>query len=172
LTRVVAVLGYSRTGDRGLHPICAHRVAHAERIAGGARAVVLSGWARRHAPAGEADLMRAAWRRDDVPVVLDRSAQTTAGNAAAVARLARSLGAAELVVVTSRWHARRARALVRAALRGSGIRVSVSSPGDPPAPLLALRELACATAVPVQSRRLRRNVTPVPTGTPRGDSAL
>ena len=81
---------------------------------------MLSGWARRHAPAGEADLMRAAWRRDDVPVVLDRSAQTTAGNAAAVARLARSLGAGELVVVTSRWHARRARALVRAALRGSG----------------------------------------------------
>ena len=58
--RVVAVLGYSRNGDRLLHPICAHRVAHAERIATGARAVVLSGWARRHAPAGEAELMRAA----------------------------------------------------------------------------------------------------------------
>jgi uncharacterized SAM-binding protein YcdF (DUF218 family) len=154
--RVVAVLGYSRNGESSLHPICAERVAHAERIADGAGAVVLSGWARRHAPAGEAELMRAAWRRDDVPVVLDRSAQTTAGNAAAVARLARSLGAAELVVVTSRWHARRARALVRAALRGSGIRVSVSSPGDSAAPLLALRDLACSTAVPVQARRLRR----------------
>jgi len=154
--RVVAVLGYSRSGDRTLHPICAHRVAHAERIATGARAVVLSGWARRHAPAGEADLMRNAWRRDDVPVVLDRSAQTTAENAEAIARVARRLGAAELVVVTSRWHARRARALVRAALRGSGIRVSVSSPGGPPAPLLALRDLAYITAVPIQARRLRR----------------
>ena len=30
--------------------------------------------------------MHEAWRRDDVPVVLDRSAQTTVGNAAAVAR--------------------------------------------------------------------------------------
>jgi len=154
--RVVAVLGYSRAGDRSLHPICAGRVRHAERISEGARAVVLSGWARRHAPAGEAELMRAAWQRTDVPVVLDRSAQTTAGNAAAVARLARALGAAELVVVTSRWHARRASALVRAALRGSGIRVSVSSPGDPPAPFLALRDLVCTTAVPLQARRLRR----------------
>jgi len=154
--RVVAVLGYSRNGDRVLHPICANRVAHAERIATGARVVVLSGWARRHAPAGEAELMRAAWCRDDVPVVLDHSAQTTAGNAVAVARLAQDLGADELVVVTSPWHARRARALVRAALRGSGIDVSVSSPRGRRAPLLALRELACSFAVPLQARRLRR----------------
>jgi uncharacterized SAM-binding protein YcdF (DUF218 family) len=154
--RVVAVLGYSRGGDRALHPICAGRVAHAERVASGARAVVLSGWARRHAPAGEAELMREAWSREDVPVVLDRSAQSTVGNAVAVARVARDLGAGELVVVTSRWHARRARALVRAALAGSGIQVSVSSPHDGSHPLLALRELACATAVPVQARRIRR----------------
>jgi hypothetical protein len=154
--RVVAVLGYSRNGDRALHPICAHRVAHAERIATGAGAVVLSGWARSQAPAGEAELMRDAWRRDDVPLVLDCSAQTTAGNAAAVAQLARRLGATELVLVTSSWHARRARALVRAALRGSGIHVSVSSPGGPPAPLLALRDLACIAAVPIQARRLHR----------------
>ena len=154
--RVVAVLGYSRNGDRLLHPICARRVAHAERIATGATTVVLSGWARRHAPAGEAELMREAWHRDDIPVVLDRSAQTTAGNAAAVARLARSLGAGELVVVTSPWHARRARALVQAALRGSGIRVSVSSPRGRRAPLLAVRELVCSLAVPLQARRLRR----------------
>lgn len=100
--------------------------------------------------------MHEAWRREDVPVVLDRSSQTTAGNAAAVARLARGLGAGELVIVTSRWHARRARALVRAALRGSGIRVSVSSPGGPPAPMLAIRELVCSAAVPLQVRRLRR----------------
>ena len=154
--RVVAVLGYSRNGDRRLHPICAHRVAHAERIAAGATAVVLSGWARRHAPAGEAELMREVWHRDDVPIVLDRSAQSAAGNAAAVARLARSLGAAELVVVTSPWHARRARALVQAALRGSGIRVSVSSPRGRRAPLLAVREVVCSLAVPLQARRLRR----------------
>ena len=154
--RVVAVLGYSRNGDQVLHPICASRVAHAERIATGARAVVLSGWARHHAPAGEAELMRAAWRRDDLPVVLDHSAQTTSGNAVAVARLAQDFGADELVVVTSPWHARRARALVRAALRGSGIRVSVSSPRGRRAPLLALRELACSLAVPLQARRLRR----------------
>jgi len=154
--RVVAVLGYSRNGDRVLHPSCADRVAHAERIASGAAAVVLSGWARRHAPAGEAELMGAAWQRGDVPIVLDRSAQSTAENATAVANLARSLGAAEVVVVTSRWHARRARALVEAALLGSAIRVSVSSPEGRRAPLLFARELACSVAVPLQVRRLRR----------------
>jgi uncharacterized SAM-binding protein YcdF (DUF218 family) len=100
--------------------------------------------------------MRSAWRRDDVPVVLDHSAQTTAGNAVAVARLAQDLGADELVVVTSPWHARRARTLVRAALRDTGVRVSVSSPGGRRAPLLALRELVCSVAVPLQAHRLRR----------------
>ena len=154
--RVVAVLGYSRRGERSLNPICARRVRHAEHVVAGADAVVLSGWARRHAPAAEAELMKSAWRRDDVQVVLDRSAQTTVGNAEAVANVARDLGAEELVVVTSRWHAPRAGALVRAALRGSGIRVTVTSPDGPPERLLALRELVCAAALPFQARRLRR----------------
>jgi uncharacterized SAM-binding protein YcdF (DUF218 family) len=154
--RVVAVFGYSRRGERTLNPICERRVRHAERVAAGAQAVVLSGWARRHAPAGEAELMREAWRREDVSVVLDRSAQTTAENAEAVARIARGLAAEELVVVTSRWHAPRARALVKAAVRGTGIRVTVSSPDGPPERLLALRELACAAMLPYQALRLRR----------------
>ena len=39
--RVIAVLGYS--GGRGahLHPICAERLAHAERLAAGAQAIIL-----------------------------------------------------------------------------------------------------------------------------------
>jgi uncharacterized SAM-binding protein YcdF (DUF218 family) len=154
--RVVAVLGYSHGRSKTLHRVCRRRLEHAEQIAGGARAVVLSGWARRHAPAGEAELMRRAWRRDDIPVFLDTTARSTAGNATAVARIAGELGAEELVVVTSRWHAARAGALVRAALRGSGIAVTVSSPRGKPHPWLALRELACATAVPFQARRLRQ----------------
>jgi len=153
--RVVAVLGYSRNGDTTLHPICARRLVHAERIAEGASAVVLSGWARRRAPAGEAELMREAWRRNDVPVVIDTTSRTTGDNAAAVARIARELGADELDVVTSSWHAPRAGALVRAALHDSGIGVTVSSPSEPLRPRCALRELACLAVLPYQRRRLR-----------------
>ena len=153
--RVVAVLGYSASGDTTLHPICARRLVHAERIADGASAVVLSGWARRHAPAGEAELMREAWHRNDIPVVLDTTSRTTADNAAAVARIARGLGADQLDVVTSSWHAARAGSLVRAALHGSGIRVTVSSPREPRRTRFALRELACRALLPYQRQRLR-----------------
>ncbi len=163
--RIVAVLGYSRDGDTGLHPVCARRLDHAETIVSGARAVVLSGWARRHAPAGEAELMRDAWSRDEVPVILDTMSRTTAGNAEAIAKIARELDAAEVVAVTSRWHAPRARALLRAALAGSGIAVAVSSPPGPHKPLLALREIACATLLPIQVRRLRRGAGRVAYGT-------
>jgi uncharacterized SAM-binding protein YcdF (DUF218 family) len=102
--------------------------------------------------------MRAAWRRSDIPVVLDHTARSTAGNAAAVARLAREHRAREVVVVTSRWHAPRAGALVRAALRGTGISVTVASPGGVHEPWLAVRELVCATALPLQTRRLKQRV--------------
>jgi uncharacterized SAM-binding protein YcdF (DUF218 family) len=152
----VAVLGYSTPRDTGLNPICAARLEHAAALAGGARAVVLSGWARRHAPAGEAELMRAAWPRDDVPVLLDTTARTTSGNAAGIARIARELGAGEVVVVTSSWHAPRAAALVRAALRGSGIAVTVSSARGGREPRLAARELVCALGLPYQVLRLRK----------------
>ena len=162
---IVAVLGYSRRGETALHPVCARRLAHAEQIAQGARAVVLSGWARRHAPAGEAELMRAAWRRDDVPVILDTTARTTADNAAAIAEIARGLDVAEVIAVTSPWHAPRARTLLRAALAGSGIAVSVSSPRGPREPLLAIRELACAPLLPFQAHRLRRGAERVAFGT-------
>ena len=115
--RVIAVLGYSRGAGSTLHPIARRRLEHAERLADGAGAVILSGGARRRAPAGEAELMRNAWRRPDIPLVLDHTARSTVGNASAVARLARELGAGEVVVVTSRWHAPRAGALTRAAPR-------------------------------------------------------
>jgi uncharacterized SAM-binding protein YcdF (DUF218 family) len=152
--RVIAVLGYSRGAGSTLHPVARRRLEHAEGLADGAGAVILSGWARSRAPVGEAELMRHAWRRPDIPVVLDHTARSTSGNAAAVARLARELGADEVVVVTSRWHAPRAGALVRAALRRTGIVVSLSSPRGIHEPLLALRELACLTALPLQTRRL------------------
>src|SRR5690349_7752355 len=102
--RVVAVLGYSERGTRGLHPICAARLAHAETLAAGARAVVLTGWARQRDDQAEAELMRAAWKGPDVPLLVDPTARHTSGNAVGIAAVARELRPEEVVVVTSGWH--------------------------------------------------------------------
>jgi hypothetical protein len=157
--RVVAVFGYSTGRARDLHPICAERLAHAERIADGASAVVLSGWARRRAQASEAELMRAAWRGPAVELVLDPDARWTAGNAVNVLRSARELEADELVVVTSRWHRPRAQMLLRA-VKPDGLRVSVEAAPGRRAPLRTAREAICFLLLPLQlawaSRRARR----------------
>jgi uncharacterized SAM-binding protein YcdF (DUF218 family) len=144
--RLVAVLGYSARPNAGLHAICARRLAHAETLVDGAGAVVLS---------GEAELMREAWRGADIELAFDPRARNTAGNAVGIAAAARKLGATEVVLVTSRWHAPRAALLLRAALRGSGITVTTSSPPDPPGARLLLRELACLAAAPFQALRLK-----------------
>jgi uncharacterized SAM-binding protein YcdF (DUF218 family) len=153
--RLVAVLGYSGRRTVGLHAICAERLSCAEGLAGDADAVLLSGWARRQDAAGEVELMREAWEGPDVTLLSDTKARNTKENALGVASAAQSLGAGEVVVVTSSWHAFRARALVRAALQDSSVRVESSSPpGRPPVTLLA-RELACLVALPVELIRLR-----------------
>ncbi len=154
--RVVAVLGYSSRRGDGLHPICAARLAHGERAAAGASAVVLSGWARRPHRRPEAELMRASWAGPDVPLHCDPDARTTADNAARVASAAIALGARELVVVTSSWHRRRAGILVRAALGTHPVRVTVEAPTTTRPPVLLARELACLALLPFQLRRARR----------------
>ncbi len=150
--RVLAVLGYS--GGRGarLHPICAERLAHAERLAPGARAIILSGWARRGAP--EAELMRAAWTGPAVRLICDPEARSTSDNAVNIAAAVRELGADELVVVTSRWHRARAQVLLRAAMRGSGVRLSVIAAGRSRPPLLLAREVVCLALLPFQLARV------------------
>jgi uncharacterized SAM-binding protein YcdF (DUF218 family) len=142
---VVAVVGYSRRGATELHPLCAGRLQQAERLASGAQAVILSG-------RGESDLMLAAWSGPDVPLYCDE-ARTTAANAAHVAAKARELGATRLVVVTSRWHRLRVWLLMRAALRGSGIELSVQAADGPRPPLLLAREAACLVLLPLQLPR-------------------
>jgi uncharacterized SAM-binding protein YcdF (DUF218 family) len=150
--RVVAVLGYSHRRNGRLHAICAERLAHAQRLAEGAGAVVFSGWS-------EAELMRTAWTGPDVLLVCDPQARSTAHNAANIAAAARELDAQELVVVTSPWHRTRARILVGAALRGSGIRFSIeTADGSRPSWLLA-RELVCLALLPLQLPLARRNGT-------------
>ena len=151
------MLGYSngRAGPlREPHEICAARLRRAERDARPDDVVLLSGRARRND--SEADLMAAAWRGPAAELVLDRSAASTYGNALATAAIAGSLAADEVVVVTSSWHARRAAALVRAAVHGSTARVTFAGAETPRSALASLRELACWALVPSQRALLRR----------------
>jgi uncharacterized SAM-binding protein YcdF (DUF218 family) len=143
--RLVAVLGYSQGPEEQLHAICAARVRHAESIVREGDAVLLS---------GEADQMQGHWRPGDV--LLDPHARNTRENALGVARAAREVGADEVVVVTSRWHAPRAAALVRTALRHE-LPVSSSSPRDLPPARLALRELILLGLLPLQMLAVRRS---------------
>ena len=153
--RLVAVLGYSARRSDELHAVCAERLRHAEGIAGGADTVLLSGWARRRNGAGEAELMRSGWKGAEARLISDGTARNTRENAARVAETARRLAASEIIVVTSRWHAFRARALVRAVLRERSVSVKTSSPGGRAPVELVARELICLAALPFQLVRLR-----------------
>jgi hypothetical protein len=153
--RLVAVLGYSGRRSGGLHAVCAERLRHAEGLVADGDAVLLSGWARRRNGVGEAELMHGAWNGAKASLVIDANARNTRENAAGVAETARRLAANEVVVVTSRWHAFRARTLVRAALRRPGISVLTSSPAGRPPVALVARELACLAALPYHLIRLR-----------------
>lgn len=94
--------------------------------------------------------MRAAWAGPEVPLLTDTTARSTIENAVAVARASRELDADEVVVVTSNWHALRAGALVRTALRGTGIKVRIAPTTGPLRPSVLARELLCLVALPVQ----------------------
>ena len=144
--RLIAVLGYSTRRVDTLHPICAERLARAEAEIEPDDSVLFSGWARRRTPRSEAELMAGAWRASAREVILDRDARSTLGNALGVARVARRLGADEVVLVTSNWHARRASALVRTALLGSSTKAATKGPATR---ALRFRELACWAIVPV-----------------------
>lgn len=154
--RVVAVLGYSVRGARGLHPVCRARVEEASRAARDDDLVVLSGWARAAGARSEAALMREAWTGPAARLVLDDGAHHTAQNAAHVARIAREAGAGEVLVVTSRWHARRAAVAFRALLRGTGVRVSVAGAPGPGGVRARAREAAVWPVFGLQLARVRR----------------
>lgn len=151
--RVIAVLGYG--GGGSLHPVCAARLERAEQIAGGDDVVVLSGWARRGGDSESAAMLR-AWRGRPARVVADPFARSTLDNVLRAAALAHELGVGELVLVTSGWHARRARALARRAVRGTGLAVTVAATRERGAVRDRARELVCWAALPAQVAARRR----------------
>ena len=149
MTRLIAVLGYSDSTTADLHPVCAARLARAVAEARADDVVLFSGWARRSASAPEADLMARMWTTPARARLVDRRARTTFGNAVGIARAARIVGADEVVLVTSRWHAWRAAVLVRAALARSGATLRVVATDERATPRRGLREAASWTIVPV-----------------------
>ena len=98
--------------------------------------------------------MREAWLGPDVPLVVDGDARTTMGNARALAHAAEELDADEVVLVTSSWHARRARLLARAVLP-TEVRLSVVTPSPSRPPRLIARELVWLLPSRLALRRRR-----------------
>ncbi|HET6689499.1 MAG TPA: YdcF family protein [Miltoncostaeaceae bacterium] len=151
--RVVAVLGFSARRAGALHPVCAARVRRAGELATADDVVLLSGWARNRGGRSEAELMRRAWRGAPSRILLDDGARHTAENAVNAAQIARELGASEVLVVTSRWHAPRAALFFRWYLRGSGVAVRIASARGPLAAGPVAREAAVWPLVPAQIAR-------------------
>ncbi len=154
-TRVVVVLGYSTATAHELHPICAARLERAAEVATADDVVVLSGWARTYRRGiSEAELMRAAWRGDAREVVVDPDARTTVENMANALNDVLRVGAREVVVVTSSWHAPRAKAALRWLLLHTGDRGALGLAARKVATRLAPRARAVAApAVPALGRR-------------------
>ena len=112
--RVIVVLGYSDGGRGELHPDREQRGSRGPpRSPPSDDVVVLSGWARVPGTRSEAELMAAAWQGRARELVVDPDARTTVGNAMNALNDIRRVGAREVVVVTSRWHAPRAKAAFR-----------------------------------------------------------
>jgi uncharacterized SAM-binding protein YcdF (DUF218 family) len=155
-TRLVAVLGYSDGSRSELHAICAARLRRAETEARPDDIVLLSGWARGRDGTSEAELMARSWTRRGNRIVLDRRPRSTLGNALGVAELARREQAREVLLVTSSWHARRAGALLRLALRGSGTTVTIVATDEYASPRTRVRELAAWMVAPVAALAARR----------------
>jgi uncharacterized SAM-binding protein YcdF (DUF218 family) len=149
VTRVVVVLGYSEGGVDELHPVCAARLDSAAAISGPTDVVVLSGWARQGGGRSEAELMRDAWSGSAAEVVVDPDARTTVENLANALNDILRVGAREVVIVTSSWHAPRAKAAMRWLLVHTGIKVTSVSP-EGGSPRASLRELTLWPLLPIQ----------------------
>ena len=155
--RVIVVLGYSDGGRGTIHPVCAARVERAGEISTANDVVVLSGWARVAGTRSEAHLMEAAWAGAAAELVVDPDARTTVGNARNALDDIRRVGAREVVVVTSRWHAARARAAFRLLLWRHRVAVRTASPAEPLNLHAAVRELLLWLLLPAQVWHSRRS---------------
>ena len=135
VANAIVVLGARIVGDGRASPALARRIELGIALfkAGLAKRLVLSGGGRgqERAIMREADFMRATAIAAGVPsdaLLVERESHNTSENATEAARLLAPLHVRSLVLVTDRYHARRARVLFRAA--GFNV-VAVHSPLRP-----------------------------------------
>ena len=148
--RLIAVCGYSDGTGEELHEICARRLRRAEREARADDVVLLTGWARGRSAASEAELMARSWAAPCRRVFVDSGAHARRSRTWPPPRRSRARwGRGEVVLVTSGWHAGRAAALLRAALRGSGSTVELATTDERPSLRARFRELVCWALVPL-----------------------
>jgi uncharacterized SAM-binding protein YcdF (DUF218 family) len=102
--------------------------------------------------------MRAAWRGAAHEVVVDPDARTTVENLANAVNDVLRVGAGEVVVVTSSWHAARATTAMRWLLRGRGVVVRAESPPGR-STRAKVRELLLWPLLPFQLWRAGRGPT-------------
>lgn len=132
---VALVLGAAVRPGGVPSPALERRARHAVGLwrSGQVRALVLTGGVRTHPPS-EAEVMAALCRAEGVPdaaLRIETAALTTEDNILLSLPALRSLGAAEIVIVTDRYHAARARLVARRA----GLRARTACPRLTDAPL-------------------------------------
>lgn len=129
--RLIVVLGFSDgTEGPALNPTCRARLETAARIATATDVVVLSGWSRKKGGRSEAELMAEAWTGSSRELVVDPDARSTVENLANAVNDVLRVGAREVVIVTSAWHAPRAKTAMRWLLLHTGVKVRTATPAD------------------------------------------
>lgn len=132
---VALVLGAAVRPGGTPSPALERRARHAAALwkAGKVRGIVLSGGERTYPPS-EAEVMAQVCRDAGVPdavLFLERAARTTEDNMRLARPILMALGAQEVIVVTDRYHAARARLVARRV----GLRARTDSPQLTGAPL-------------------------------------
>jgi uncharacterized SAM-binding protein YcdF (DUF218 family) len=155
----IVVPGHGDLDLDGAHRItrrCLRLVREAERLvsAGGADAVVFSGWSSTGGPS-EAEQMRDAWSGPDVELVVEPTARNTAENAARTLPLLRDRGIARAVVVCAPTHLARTRLLFGRLYRSAGLEVAFRTPAVAPSLRAIAWELAAFPLLPAQLRAAR-----------------
>jgi uncharacterized SAM-binding protein YcdF (DUF218 family) len=121
----VVVLGHGRLDRQGVHRIstrCLRLVQEAELVLSGAGAdiVVFSGWSSSGG-VSEAEQMRDAWNGPGVELVVERTARTTAENAARTLPLLLDRAVRRAIVVCAPTHLFRTRVLFGRLYRRVGV---------------------------------------------------
>ena len=155
--RAVVVLGHRTPGVSAEDRISAESFARLERAADACRedpprAAILTGYTRTPEGLSEAEQMKAAWRLDEVPALLEDAGRNTAENATRSLPLIRAMGGVRRVtVVTSIWHVRAP--YFFAPYRALGLRLSFAPELRGPLALPLLHELRGVRSMRAQRRR-------------------